>query len=162
MREQGPLAHQPAPKTGQGRVVADDAVAGDEEGNRIGAHGLGDGAHRPRPAHACGQSPIADDGAERYFAQRPPNALLERGAVRGKRHVKRGPLAAEPGLQLAFGLVQDGVVGIAAQTVGMIAFDRVAGISVRRLTEEPTMQPAAILLAVTHLVIGVITAIAVV
>ncbi len=55
-----------------------------------------------------------------------------------------------------------GLVGIAAQTVGMIAFDKVAGISVRELTREQELQPAAILLAVTHLVIGLITAVAVI
>jgi uncharacterized membrane protein YjfL (UPF0719 family) len=55
-----------------------------------------------------------------------------------------------------------GLVGIAAQTVGMVAFDKVAGISVRELTREQAIQPAAILLAVTHLVIGLITAVAVI
>ncbi|MEV5407409.1 DUF350 domain-containing protein [Thermopolyspora sp. NPDC052614] len=55
-----------------------------------------------------------------------------------------------------------GLVGIAAQTIGMIAFDKVAGISVRELTREQKLQPAAILLAVTHLVIGLITAVAVI
>ena len=53
-----------------------------------------------------------------------------------------------------------GLVGIAAQTIGMIAFDWVAGISVRRLVEERQLQPAAVLLGVTHLVIGLITAVA--
>jgi uncharacterized membrane protein YjfL (UPF0719 family) len=55
-----------------------------------------------------------------------------------------------------------GLVGIATQTIGMIAFDKVAGISVRELTQEQKLQPAAILLAVTHLVIGLITAVAVI
>ncbi|WP_424530018.1 DUF350 domain-containing protein [Sphaerisporangium viridialbum] len=54
-----------------------------------------------------------------------------------------------------------GVVGIAVQTLGMLLFDRVAGISVRRLVGEPTLQPGAVLLAVTHLAIGLITAVAV-
>ncbi|WP_433363110.1 DUF350 domain-containing protein [Streptosporangium sp. CA-115845] len=55
-----------------------------------------------------------------------------------------------------------GLVGIAVQTVAMIAFDRVAGISVRDLVKEPELQPGARLLAVTHLAIGLITAVAVV
>jgi uncharacterized membrane protein YjfL (UPF0719 family) len=55
-----------------------------------------------------------------------------------------------------------GVVGIAVQTVAMIAFDKVAGISVRELVREPDLQPGTRLLAVTHLVIGLITAAAVV
>jgi uncharacterized membrane protein YjfL (UPF0719 family) len=55
-----------------------------------------------------------------------------------------------------------GVVGIAVQTVAMVAFDKVAGISVRELVKEPNLQPGTRLLAVTHLVIGLITAAAVV
>ncbi|WP_329084214.1 MULTISPECIES: DUF350 domain-containing protein [unclassified Streptosporangium] len=55
-----------------------------------------------------------------------------------------------------------GLVGIAVQTVAMIAFDRVAGISVRELVTEAELQPGARLLAVTHLAIGLITAVAVV
>ncbi|MEW9530022.1 DUF350 domain-containing protein [Microbispora sp. NPDC049125] len=54
-----------------------------------------------------------------------------------------------------------GLVGIAVQTLGMIAFDRVAGISVRELVQEAALQPAAVLLAVTHFLIGLITAVAV-
>ncbi|WP_248958755.1 DUF350 domain-containing protein [Sphaerisporangium perillae] len=55
-----------------------------------------------------------------------------------------------------------GVTGIVVQALGMLLFDRVAGISVRDLVREPGLQPAAVLLAVTHLAIGVITAVAVI
>ncbi|GAA3795075.1 hypothetical protein GCM10022226_12990 [Sphaerisporangium flaviroseum] len=55
-----------------------------------------------------------------------------------------------------------GVVGIAVQTLGMLLFDRVAGISVRELAKEPKLQPGAVLLSVTHVVIGLITAVAVI
>ncbi|GAA4219887.1 hypothetical protein FHR32_000505 [Streptosporangium album] len=55
-----------------------------------------------------------------------------------------------------------GLVGIAVQTVGMVVFDKVAGISVRELVQEPDLQPGARLLAVTHLAIGLITAVAVI
>jgi uncharacterized membrane protein YjfL (UPF0719 family) len=55
-----------------------------------------------------------------------------------------------------------GLVGIAVQTVAMVAFDKVAGISVRELVKEPNLQPGTRLLAVTHLVIGLITAAAVI
>ncbi|GII87143.1 DUF350 domain-containing protein [Sphaerisporangium siamense] len=55
-----------------------------------------------------------------------------------------------------------GLVGIAVQTLGMVVFDRVAGISVRELTRQPKLQPGAVLLAVTHLAIGLITAVAVI
>ncbi|OPG01908.1 DUF350 domain-containing protein [Microbispora sp. GKU 823] len=55
-----------------------------------------------------------------------------------------------------------GLVGIAVQTIGMVAFDKVAGISVRELVRETTLQPAAVLLGVTHFFIGLITAVAVI
>ncbi|GAA3138171.1 DUF350 domain-containing protein [Planomonospora alba] len=55
-----------------------------------------------------------------------------------------------------------GLVGIAVQTVAMVLFDKVAGISVRELVAEPELQPGARLLAVTHVVIGLITAVAVI
>ncbi|MBX6383381.1 MAG: DUF350 domain-containing protein [Microbispora sp.] len=55
-----------------------------------------------------------------------------------------------------------GLVGIAVQTLGMVAFDKVAGISVRELVRETTLRPAAVLLGVTHFFIGLITAVAVI
>ncbi|GGO80187.1 DUF350 domain-containing protein [Nonomuraea cavernae] len=55
-----------------------------------------------------------------------------------------------------------GLVGIVVQTVAMLAFDKVVGISVRDLVKEPELQPGARLLAVTHVAIGLITAVAVI
>ncbi|SDG33969.1 Uncharacterized membrane protein YjfL, UPF0719 family [Sinosporangium album] len=55
-----------------------------------------------------------------------------------------------------------GVVGIAVQTIAMLLFDLVAGISVRELVTEAELQPGTKLLAVTHLAIGLITAVAVI
>ncbi|WP_214412508.1 DUF350 domain-containing protein [Sphaerisporangium fuscum] len=55
-----------------------------------------------------------------------------------------------------------GLVGIVVQTVGTLLFDRVVGISVRELVSEEKLQPGAVLLSVTHLAIGLITAVAVI
>ncbi|MER7368716.1 DUF350 domain-containing protein [Nonomuraea wenchangensis] len=55
-----------------------------------------------------------------------------------------------------------GLVGIVVQTVAMLVFDRIVGISVRDLVQEPELQPGARLLAVTHVAIGLITAVAVI
>lgn len=55
-----------------------------------------------------------------------------------------------------------GLVGIVVQTLAMLLFDRVVGISVRDLVKEPKLQPGARLLAVTHIAIGLITAVAVI
>jgi len=98
-------------------------------------------------------------------SDRNPNAtLIATSGITGIGLIVAASIWSSGGL-LREGLIATlvfGVVGIAAQTVGMIAFDRVAGISVRSLIEEARLQPASILLAVTHLVIGVITAIAVI
>ncbi|MFI6321940.1 DUF350 domain-containing protein [Nonomuraea sp. NPDC050556] len=55
-----------------------------------------------------------------------------------------------------------GLVGIAVQTVAMLVFDRVVGISARELVKEPELQPGTRVLAVTHVAIGLITAVAVI
>jgi uncharacterized membrane protein YjfL (UPF0719 family) len=55
-----------------------------------------------------------------------------------------------------------GLVGIAVQTVAMLVFDQIAGISVRELVKETDLQPGAKLLAITHLTLGLITAVAVI
>ncbi|GII91806.1 DUF350 domain-containing protein [Sinosporangium siamense] len=55
-----------------------------------------------------------------------------------------------------------GLVGIAVQTVAMLLFDLVAGISVRELVQQAELQPGTRLLAVTHLAIGLITSVAVI
>jgi uncharacterized membrane protein YjfL (UPF0719 family) len=60
------------------------------------------------------------------------------------------------------GTVVFGLVGIVVQTVAMLVFDKLVGISVRDLVKEPELQPGARLLAVTPLAIGLITAVAVI
>ena len=55
-----------------------------------------------------------------------------------------------------------GLVGIVVQTVAMLVFDKLVGISVRDLVKEPELQPGTRLLAVTHVAIGLITAVAVI
>lgn len=55
-----------------------------------------------------------------------------------------------------------GGVGIVAMTVATQIFDRVVGISIKQLADdaEDKLEPAAILLAVANLMIGVVTAVA--
>ncbi|GLX00826.1 DUF350 domain-containing protein [Microtetraspora sp. NBRC 16547] len=55
-----------------------------------------------------------------------------------------------------------GLVGIAVQTIAMIVLPRIIGIPVRSLVGEAALQPATVLLSATHIVIGLITAVAVV
>ncbi|GAB2928699.1 DUF350 domain-containing protein [Nonomuraea fastidiosa] len=55
-----------------------------------------------------------------------------------------------------------GLVGIVVQTLAMLLFDKIVGISVRELIKEQELQPGARLLATTHVAIGLITAVAVI
>lgn len=53
-----------------------------------------------------------------------------------------------------------GVVGILVQAVAIWVFDRIIGINVGDLLKEPTLSPAAVLVGVTRIVIGLVTAFA--
>ncbi len=55
-----------------------------------------------------------------------------------------------------------GLVGILAQVAAAFIFNLLVRIDVRRLVHEPTIQPAAVLLGVTNVAIGLVTAMAVI
>ncbi|MEU4574866.1 MULTISPECIES: DUF350 domain-containing protein [Nonomuraea] len=97
--------------------------------------------------------------------ERNPNAtLLATSALAAVGLIVAASIWGSGG-RLAEGLVSTavfGLVGIAVQTLAMLLFDRVVGISVRELVKEPQLQPGARLLAVTHIAIGLITAVAVI
>ncbi|MED7922614.1 DUF350 domain-containing protein [Nonomuraea sp. LP-02] len=97
--------------------------------------------------------------------ERNPNAtLLASSAMAAVGLIVAASIWASGG-RLAEGLAGTavfGLVGIVVQTVAMLVFDRIVGISVRDLVQEPELQPGARLLAVTHVAIGLITAVAVI
>jgi len=98
-------------------------------------------------------------------AERNPNAtLLASSALAAVGLIVAASIWSSGG-RLAEGLAGTavfGLVGIIVQTLAMLLFDRVVGISVRELVREPELQPGARLLAVTHVAIGLITAVAVI
>jgi uncharacterized membrane protein YjfL (UPF0719 family) len=97
--------------------------------------------------------------------QRNPNATLLAASAMAAVGLIVAASIWSAGGRLAEGLAGTavfGLVGIVVQTLAMLLFDRVAGISVRELIKEPELQPGARLLAVTHVVIGLITAVAVI
>jgi len=53
-----------------------------------------------------------------------------------------------------------GVVGIAAQAIASLVFERVIGMDPRRLVSEQALSPASVLIGVTRVSIGLITAFA--
>lgn len=54
-----------------------------------------------------------------------------------------------------------GAVGIVAQTVAMLIFDKLVGIDVRACVSETRLEPVTALLGATHIMIGLVTAVAV-
>ncbi|SEM50250.1 DUF350 domain-containing protein [Nonomuraea pusilla] len=98
-------------------------------------------------------------------SQRNPNAtLLATSAMVAVGLIVAASIWSSGG-RLAEGLAGTavfGLVGIVVQTVAMMVFDKIVGISVRKLVQEPELQPGARLLAVTHVMIGLITAVAVI
>ncbi|MER7503509.1 DUF350 domain-containing protein [Nonomuraea pusilla] len=98
-------------------------------------------------------------------SQRNPNAtLLATSAMVAVGLIVAASIWSSGG-RLAEGLAGTavfGLVGIVVQTVAMMVFDKIVGISVRALVAEPELQPGARLLAVTHVMIGLITAVAVI
>ncbi|MFG1699052.1 DUF350 domain-containing protein [Nonomuraea sp. NPDC049309] len=98
-------------------------------------------------------------------SERNPNAtLLATSAMIAIGLIVAASIWASGGL-LSEGLARTavfGLVGIVVQTLAMLLFDKVVGVSVRELVKEPELQPGARLLATTHVAIGLITAVAVI
>ncbi|SDL86383.1 Uncharacterized membrane protein YjfL, UPF0719 family [Nonomuraea maritima] len=96
---------------------------------------------------------------------RNPNATLLAGSAMAAVGLIVAASIWSSGGRLAEGLAGTavfGLVGIVVQTVAMLLFDKTVGISVRELVQEPELQPGARLLSVTHVAIGMITAVAVI
>ncbi|NRQ31097.1 DUF350 domain-containing protein [Nonomuraea sp. NN258] len=97
--------------------------------------------------------------------ERNPNAALLATSAMGAIGLIVAASIWSSGGKLVEGLAATavfGLVGIVMQTLAMLAFDRVVGISVRDLVKESELQPGARMLAVTHVAIGLITAVAVI
>src|ERR1700686_4050352 len=100
MLEQPALALDAAAIAGQRAVGTDDAVAGYDDADRVGAVGEADGPHRPRPADTPRELAIGDRRAARDVAQRAPHRALERRAGGLHRHIVDGrEIAGEIGVQ---------------------------------------------------------------
>jgi uncharacterized membrane protein YjfL (UPF0719 family) len=69
------------------------------------------------------------------------------------------------GGNLAEGLIATlvyGLVGIVVQTVAMLVFNLLIGVKVADLCAEPRLEPAAVLLSVTYVMIGLVTGVSVI
>lgn len=80
MVEKPAFAFDAATVAGEGTVGADDAVAGQDDGDGIGSVGGADGANRGGMADLLGEFAIGDGGTAGDGAERTPNLTLKHGA----------------------------------------------------------------------------------
>ena len=122
--EQPLFALQTAAVAGEAAVFADDAVAGNEDGEAVGTVGGGHGAYGGRFSKLFGQRLIMGGFAVRDGLQRVPHPPLKRAAGGVQRHAKLAARTLEIFAQL--GLHQSGVfvfalLGLAAEQALEIA-----------------------------------------
>ena len=93
--EQGGLAFEAPAVPGQVAVLADDAMARDDDGDRVGGAGAGDGANGSGLADGAGDLGVRARGAVGDAAKFVPDAALERGGLHVERQVDMRFLAAQ-------------------------------------------------------------------
>ena len=99
---------QPAGIAGERAVRTDDAVAGDDDRDRVAVVGHADGTAGARIADGGGELAIGARLAIGDGAQRRPDPLLKCGAARGERQVECPPRARKVFPQLRLGRVEQG------------------------------------------------------
>ena len=108
-RQQEALTLHTAAKTGKASVGADDAVAGDDDGDSIASVRPADRARRPRRADHGGDLAIRTRFAERDRRERAPDPLLEVGAVGRERQVECLAASSEIRVELLTRRIDDRV-----------------------------------------------------
>ncbi len=105
--EQRLLARQAGSVAGQAAVMADDAVAGHDDEQRVAPHCRTHGARMAGgQAQPLREQRIADRLSVGYGLQRPPDRLLERRALGPQGQIEGDGVAAEIGLKLLAGALQ--------------------------------------------------------
>ena len=132
---------------GEVAVGADDAVARDGDGERVGGAGPGDGADGARVADAAGDFGVAGGLAEGDLGERVPDALLEGGAADVEREVQADSRIFDEAddfcdgqLEVAVGADQvragKAVLEVAGELVGIVAEEDGADAFVGRGDED--------------------------
>src|SRR5215469_8185400 len=105
--------------SGEFAAAADDAVAGDDDRDGIGAVGQAYGTRCVGVADASGKFPVGDGFSVRDAAETLPDGLLERRALRGEGEVEGFKLPGEVGAQLADGVFQGARIFLPGGVGGM-------------------------------------------
>lgn len=93
--EQGVLAFEAPPVAGQVAILADDAMARHNDGDRVGGAGASDRANGSGLADGAGDLGVRARGAVGDAAKLVPDAALERGGLHVKRQIDMRLLAAQ-------------------------------------------------------------------
>lgn len=104
--EQGALAFEAPAVAGQVAVLADDAMAGNDDGDRIRRAGASDGANGSGLADGARDLGVRARSAVRDAAKLVPHAALERGGLHVERQVDMRLLAAQMAEDFANPLAQ--------------------------------------------------------
>jgi len=100
------LDRQAAAVAGEFAVAADDAMAGDDDGDGIGSIGEADGARGFGIADAAGEFAVGDGLAVGNVAEQLPDFLLKGRALGSEREVEGFEFTAEVGAELADGFLE--------------------------------------------------------
>src|SRR5215510_15447652 len=115
--EQPAFAFDPAAEPRQFSPRPDDAVTGDDDGDRVGPVGGADSSGRLGFAEAAGELTVARGNAVRDRAEQLPHVELKSSPAGFQRQIERGPLSSEILLELLLGPVQH-FLGSPAQRCG--------------------------------------------
>src|SRR5689334_7295824 len=99
--EQKPLRRQPAAEAGERSVAADDAMAGDDDRDRVLTVGRSDRPHGVGAANLRRDRRIAPRFTVRNLRQRAPDVLLKRRAPRRQRYIESLQLSGKVQIELS-------------------------------------------------------------
>ena len=102
------LGGEAAGVAGKGAVRAEDAVAGDEDGEGVGADCVGYGADGGRMADAPGKFAVGRGPAVGYQHQLVPHRVLKLRSCEHQRHVELASFAGKVFVQLRPGCLNHG------------------------------------------------------
>ncbi len=113
MVEQPLLYRKATAEAGQRTVGTDDAMAGEDDTDRIGPVGGAERTRRGRDAERRRLPAVARGGAERDLGQRPPRRQLEARPLKVQRNIERRARAGEVFIELGGGPLEDRMIGVA-------------------------------------------------
>ena len=138
MIQQEPLRVQSSAEARETAIAADDAVAGDHDGKRVGAIGRTDGANGGRLPDASREVRVADRLSERDLTQGRPDRSLKGGARGSQSQVETLERAVEVVAELRRRACEERVVSPPAGIgrPNLLALGEADQMQIRRVTGQ--------------------------